>query len=69
MRNGFQAKLIHHPWASHIYTTSTIYDDGTYLVIDKAPSMKKGFVFEKDQVLWELALVGALPLTIHFQGV
>jgi len=26
-------------------------------------------VFEKDQVLWELALVGALPLTIHFQVV
>ena len=29
---------------------------------------EKGFVFEKDHVLWELALVGTLPLTIHFQG-
>jgi len=26
---------------------------------------EKGFVFEKDKVLWKLALVGVLPLTIH----
>jgi len=41
MRNGFKAKLVHHPWASHIYTTYTIFDEGTYLVIDKAPPMEE----------------------------
>jgi len=37
MRDGFQAKLVHNPCASHIDTTSTINYEGASFVVDLAP--------------------------------
>jgi len=55
MRDCFQAKLVHNPCASHIYTTSIIYEEGTQFVIDMTPWIKKFLSLRKVKFLRNLS--------------